>query len=72
MDFSNNSLVATTEEKVVNESTEGLDSKECEENKTDDLVGGVVSTCLFGSSGLATEHISDRIGHDDDVLDLRS
>jgi hypothetical protein len=54
VDFPDNGLVATTEEKVVDKAAEGLDGKEREENEADDLVGGVISTCLFVEFGLAT------------------
>jgi hypothetical protein len=56
VDFADDGLVATAEQKVVDEAAEGLNGKEGEENETNDLMGGVVSTCLFCFSELATEN----------------
>lgn len=46
MDFSDDGLVATAEEEMVDEAAECLYGKECEENEANDLVGRVIA-CLF-------------------------
>lgn len=60
MDFSDDGLVATAEEKMVNDAAEGLNSKHCEENEANDLVGRVV-TCLFAVT-LATKTTLTGVG----------
>jgi hypothetical protein len=49
VNFSNDGLVTTAEEEVMDEAAESLNGKECEDNEADDLVVAVVTACLFGS-----------------------